>query len=75
MPGGTDLARLGVVKLADWLDEYRNFDADEVTRTVAEPVDDWQEEELLAPADRLHDTNPRWLDRARRIGHGRATTI
>lgn len=75
MPSGTDLARVGVVKLSDWLDEYRNFDADEVTRTVADPVDDWQEEELLAPADRLHDTNPRWLDRARRSGYGRATTI
>ena len=75
MPRGTDLARLGVVKLADWLDEDRNFDSAEVTRTVAEPVDDWQEEELLAPADRLRDTRPRWLDRSRRIGHGRATTI
>ena len=75
MPRGTDLARVRVVKLADWLDEYRNFDSAEVSRTVAEPVDDWQEEELLAPADRLHDTRPRWLDRAQRIGHGRATPI
>lgn len=75
MPRGTDLARLRVVKLADWLDEYRNFDSAEVTRTVAEPVDDWQEEELLAPVDRLRDTRPRWLDRAQRTGYGRATTI
>ena len=75
MPPGTDPARLRVVKLVDWLDEYRNFDSAEVTRTVAEPVDDWQEEKLLAPADRLRDTRPRWLDRAQRIGHGRATTI
>ena len=63
------------MKLSDWLDEYRNFDSAEVTRTVAEPVDDWEEEELLAPADRLKDTSPRWLDRAQRIGHGRATPI
>ena len=68
-------ASLKLVKLADWLDEYRNFDSSEVTRSVAEPVDDWEEEELLAPPDRLHDTRPRWLDRAQRIGHGRATQI
>jgi len=68
-------ASLKGVKLADWLDEYRNFDSSEVTRSVAEPVDDWEEEELLAPADRVHDTRPRWLDRAQRIGHGRATQI
>jgi len=63
------------VKLVDWLDEYRNVDATAVTRSVAEPVDCWEEEELLAPADRMHDTRPRWLDRAERIGHGRATPI
>ena len=67
------LASLKVVKLADWLDEYRNFDSADVTRAAAEPVDDWEEEELLAPTDRVHDTHPRWLDRAKRIGHGRAT--
>jgi hypothetical protein len=62
------------VKLADWLDEYRNFDPGEVTRTVAEPTDDWQEDEsLLAPADRVRDTTPRWLARAERVGYGRAT--
>jgi hypothetical protein len=66
---------VGIVKLADWLDEYRNFDSAEVTRSVAEPVDDWQEEELLAPADRVRDTSPRWLERAERVGYGRATQI
>jgi hypothetical protein len=60
-------------KLSDWLNEYRNFDAAEVTRSVAEPVDDWQEEELLAPADRVRSTAPRWLARAERVGYGRAT--
>jgi hypothetical protein len=63
------------VKLADWLDEYRNFDSSEVKRSVAEPVDDWEEEQLMAPPDRLRDTRPRWLDRAHRIGHGRATQL
>jgi hypothetical protein len=63
------------VKLADWLDDYRNFDSAEVTRSVAEPVDDWEEEELLAPSDRVRDTTPRWLDRAERVGYGRATQI
>lgn len=63
------------MKLAEWLDEYRNFDPAEVTRTVAEPIDDWQEESLLAPADRVRDTTPRWLARAERVGHGRATQI
>ena len=36
------------MKLADWLDEYRAFSPDSVERTVAEPVDDWLEEEILA---------------------------
>ena len=63
------------MKLADWLDEYRNFDSAEVTRPVAEPVDDWEEEELLAPSDRVRDTTPRWLDRAERVGYGRATQV
>lgn len=63
------------MKLADWLDEYRSFDPAAVTRTVAEPVDDWEEEDLLAPADRLRDTSPRWLERAERVGYGQATPI
>lgn len=62
-----------MVKLRDWLDEYRAFDPTTVERTVAEPEDDWQEPELLAPADRLHDPTPRWRTRAERVGYGRPT--
>ena len=70
------LARLGDVKLTEWLDEYRNFDPAGVTRPVADPIDDGEEEEsLLAPVDRVHDTAPRWLERAERVGYGRATQI
>ena len=61
------------MKLADWLDEYRNLPTDSVVRSVAEPVDDWDEEELFAPADRLHETTPRWRERAQRVGYGRPT--
>jgi hypothetical protein len=61
--------------LSDWLNEYRQFDADQVTRPLTEAVDDWQEEELLAPADRVRDTTPRWLERAERVGYARATQI
>ena len=60
----------GDVKLSEWLDEYRQLDPASVTRTVAEPEDDWAEDELLAPADRVHDTRPRWMNRARDIGYG-----
>jgi hypothetical protein len=63
------------VKLADWLDEYREFSADNVQRGAAAVPDDWQEPELLAPADRVRDTTPRWLDRAARIGYARATQV
>ena len=63
------------MKLTEWLDEYRNFDPAGVTRTVADPIDDWQDEELFAPADRVRDTAPRWLARAERVGYGRATQI
>ncbi|MBA2634354.1 MAG: hypothetical protein H0U86_15375 [Chloroflexi bacterium] len=63
------------MELSAWLDEYRNFDPTEVTRKVAEPVDDWEDEELLAPADRVRDTGPRWLDRAGRVGYAPATHI
>ena len=62
-------------KLSDWLDEYRQFDTEAVTRPVADAVDDWEEEELLAPADRVRDTSPRWLERAERVGYARATQI
>ena len=63
------------MKLSDWLDEYRNLAPDSVVRKVPEPEDDWAEGELLAPADRLHDTSPRWRERAQRIGYGRPTTL
>jgi hypothetical protein len=58
--------------LAEWLDEYRNLPADEVTRPAAQP-EDWAEEDLMAPSDRLRDTSPRWLERAERVGYGRPT--
>ena len=68
-------SRMGDVKLSDWLDEYRHLAPDSVARTVAEPEDDWAEEELLAPADRMRDTTPRWRTRAERVGYGRPTTL
>jgi hypothetical protein len=61
------------VKLSDWLDEYRRFDPGAVERSVADPVDDWDEQELLAPEDRVRDTTPRWRLRAERVGYGRVT--
>jgi hypothetical protein len=61
--------------LSDWLNEYRQFDAAQVTRPVADAGDDWEEQELLAPADRMRDTTPRWKERAERVGYGRATPI
>lgn len=64
------------MKLTEWLDEYRNFDPAGVTRPVADPIDDWEEEEsLLAPVDRARDTTPRWRTRAERVAYGRATQI
>ena len=63
------------VKLADWLDEYRLLGSDDVERRVADPVDDWGEQELLAPADRVRDTTPRWRERAVRVGYARATQV
>jgi hypothetical protein len=63
------------MKLSEWLDEYRNLAPDSVVRNVAEPEDDWSEEELFAPADRLRDTAPRWRERAERVGYGRPTNF
>jgi len=74
MPAGEPLARVRRVKLSDWLDEYRTLPT-EVDRTVAEPDDDWEEQELLAPSDRLRSTEPRWRERASRVGYGRPTQI
>jgi hypothetical protein len=61
--------------LADWLDEYRALDPATVVRPAAEPHDDWEEPALLAPADRVRDTTPRWRERAGRVGYGRPSTI
>jgi hypothetical protein len=63
------------MKLSDWLEEYRSLDPDSVTRTLADPVDDWQEPDLLAPADRARDSTPRWRERASRVGYGRPSTL
>jgi hypothetical protein len=63
------------VKLADWLDEYRNFAPDSVVREVAEPEDDWEEPDLIASPDRVRDTTPRWRRRAERVGYGRVTAF
>ena len=51
------------------------MDPRSVARPVAEPVDDWSEPDLLAPADRMRDTTPRWRERAARTGYGRPTTL
>ena len=69
------MRRLVPVKLTDWLDEYRNLPAQEVTRPLSEAEDDWEEPDLIASDDRVRDTSPRWLKRAERIGYGRATVI
>jgi hypothetical protein len=61
--------------LAEWLDEYRAMRPDEVERREAEPVDDWQEPDLMAPADRMRDATPRWRERAERVGYGRPTQL
>ncbi len=63
------------MKLSDWLDEYRNYDPHGFERPVVERVDDWEEQDLLAPADRLRSTEPRWRERAARVGYGRPTQI
>jgi hypothetical protein len=64
-----------LVSLAEWIDEYRRVDPNDVTRPQVDAVDDWEEEELLAPADRLRDTTPRWMNRAKDVGHARATQL
>lgn len=69
------LARVEGVNLADWLEEYRSLPTDAFERPVAESTDDWEEQDLLAPADRLRSTEPRWRERASRVGYGRPTQI
>ena len=61
------------MSLAEWIDEYRRVDPNDVNRPHVDEVDDWQEPDLLAPVDRVRDTTPRWMDRARSAGYGRAT--
>ena len=68
-------ARLEKMKLAAWLDEYRSLPAKGFERPVAEQPDDWEEQDLLAPADRVRDTEPKWRERASRVGYGRVTHI
>ena len=63
------------MKLSEWLDEYRRLDPDSIVRQVAEPDNDWEDPGLYARADRMHDTSPRWRERARRVGHGPPTTL
>jgi hypothetical protein len=66
---------LALVSLAEWIDEYRRVDPNHVTRPQVDEVDDWEEEELLAPADRMRDPTPRWMSRARSVGYARATQL
>ena len=63
------------MRLADWLDEYRAIRPDSVERTVAEPVDDWQEPDLIVSHDRPRDVTPRWRERAQRVGYGRPSCL
>ena len=63
------------VKLSDWLDEYRSLPTEGFERRVAEPADDWEQDDLFAPADRVRSTEPRWRERASRVGYGRPTQI
>jgi hypothetical protein len=58
------------VNLADWIDGYRRVDPDDVRRPEVDAVDDWEEPELIAAADRRRDTRPRWMERARGVGYG-----
>ncbi len=60
----------GHVSLAEWIDEYRRVDPDDFARPQADPVDDWEEPSLLVDDDRVADTRPRWMERARSVGYG-----
>jgi hypothetical protein len=63
------------MKLSEWLNEYRQINPDDFARSEAEPVDDWEEPELIASPDRVPNTEPRWRERAARVGYGRPTQI
>jgi hypothetical protein len=58
------------VTLAEWIDEYRRVDPDDFTRPQVDSVDDWEEPDLLVDDDRVADTRPRWMERARSVGYG-----
>ena len=58
------------VTLAEWIAEYRRVDPDDVVRPEVDAVDDWEHEDLMAPADRPRDVKPRWMERARIVGYG-----
>jgi hypothetical protein len=75
MPSRTAAGILHRVKLADWIDEYRLVGTDDVARPLSDRSDDWEEPALLAPADRVRDTSPRWLERATRVGYARASEV
>jgi hypothetical protein len=66
---------LALVSLAEWIDGYRRVDPNDVNRPQVDEVDDWQEPDLLASVDRVRDTKPRWMDRARSVGIARATQL
>jgi hypothetical protein len=66
---------LVLVSLTEWIDEYRRVDPNDVNRPKVDSVDDWEEPDLLAPVDRVRDTEPRWMDRARSVGYARATQL
>ena len=63
------------MKLAEWLDEYRQLEPGSFERPVAEPEDDWEDPGLFAPTDRVRDVSPRWRERAERVGYGRVTAL
>ena len=63
------------MKLSEWVNEYRRYPVSGVARLSDDGADDWQEPDLLAPADRVRDTTPRWLQRAERIGHAPPTRL
>jgi hypothetical protein len=63
------------MKLSEWLDEYRRLEPRSIERRVAESADDWEDPGLLAPADRVPDTSPRWRERAARVRYGRRPVI
>src|SRR3990170_296541 len=73
MPSGRRLATVAAMKLSDWLHEYRTLPTEGFERSAADAGDDWEEQDLLAPSDRVRSTEPRWRERASRVGYGRLT--